>query len=75
MEDFSEISNDLLAAGGGIMVKTEEELFRELKILIDSEDGREQMGAMAKRCVEQQQGVTARHVALIHELLGREARQ
>ncbi len=71
MEDFSEISEDLLAAGGGMMVKTEEELFRELKTLLGNNEIQEHMGAMAKRRVEQQQGVTARHVALISEILGR----
>lgn len=71
MDDFAEISHDLLAVGGAMMVRDEEELYEGLKALLSHDQKRKQMGLLAGKLVKQQQGVTTRHVELVFELLGK----
>ncbi len=69
MEDFHEISQDLIIAGGAIMVSDEEHLRTSLEKLIINDDLRIRVGLAAETCIKAQQGVIARHIELIHSLL------
>lgn len=69
MEDFAEISQDLLTAGGAKMVGGEESLFQAVSIWLADARLRQDAGLAALRCVEKQQGVIERHLQLIHTLL------
>ena len=71
MDDFAEITDDLLTKGGGIMVENDEQMFDRLNRLLTDAEARERMGGQAKALVNQQQGVTARHIQLVFELLGK----
>jgi 3-deoxy-D-manno-octulosonic-acid transferase len=69
MEDFAEISQDLLTAGGAKRVGGEESLFQAVSIWLADARLRQDAGLAALRCVEKQQGVIERHLQLIHTLL------
>lgn len=69
MEDFAEISQDLLAAGGAERVRNGQELATALAILLADRQRRATMGEAARGVVAGQQGVTARHLHLIREVL------
>ncbi|MBB5349383.1 3-deoxy-D-manno-octulosonic acid transferase [Desulfoprunum benzoelyticum] len=69
MEDFAEISRDLVAAGGALTVSDRESLAEALNALLSSEDRRKIMGRHARRYVERQQGVVARHLTIIRPYL------
>ncbi len=72
MEDFEEISRDLIAAGGAQIVDSQEQMVALLSRLLDDAKSKEQLGQMAKDFVKQQQGITARHIAAIDHMLGLE---
>jgi 3-deoxy-D-manno-octulosonic-acid transferase len=69
MEDFAEISQDLLTAGGAKRVGGEESLFQAISVWLADARLRQDAGLAALRCVEKQQGVIERHLQLIHTLL------
>ena len=69
MEDFSEISADLLNLGGAMVCAGEEELFIEMEKLLRSADHRQKMGTQGRALVLQHRGVTGRHISLINETL------
>jgi 3-deoxy-D-manno-octulosonic-acid transferase len=69
MEDFHEISHDLITAGGAVMVTDETQLRATLEQLIRDSDLRKRMGLAAETCIKAQQGVITRHIELIHSLL------
>jgi 3-deoxy-D-manno-octulosonic-acid transferase len=69
MEDFAEISQDLLTAGGAKRVGGEESLFQAVDIWLADARLRQDAGLAALRCVEKQQGVIERHLQLIQTLL------
>ncbi|MCX5869956.1 MAG: hypothetical protein NTY00_04820 [Deltaproteobacteria bacterium] len=69
MEDFAEISQDLLTAGGAKRVGGEESLFQAAGIWLADARLRQDAGLAALRCIEKQQGVIERHLQLIHTLL------
>lgn len=69
MEDFAEISQALLAAGGAKTVGDRRELARALTALLADRQQRVAMGEAARRVVAAQQGVTERHLGLIREVL------
>lgn len=69
MEDFSEISEALLQAGGSQVIQDHNELTNVLqKILLDNQL-RQTMGNAASACIIRQQGVITRHLNLIKEML------
>jgi len=69
MEDFAEISQDLLTAGGAQRVGGEESLFQAASTWLADARLRKKAGQAAFRCVEKQQGVIERHLQLIQTLL------
>jgi len=69
MEDFAEISQDLLTAGGAIRVGGEESLFQAADTWLSDVRLRKEAGLAALKCVENQQGVIERHLQLIQAIL------
>ena len=69
MEDFAEISQDLLTAGGAQRVGGEESLFQAAGTWLANTRLRKKAGLAALGCVEKQQGVIERHLQLIQTLL------
>ena len=69
MEDFLEVSRDLVQAGGALAVADEEELYQRLKILFADAGLRRRMGKNSVALLQRQQGATSRHVELIRTLL------
>jgi len=70
MEDFAEISRDLLAAGAAGQVRHSEEMAAFVSRLLVDDSCRNRMGDMGKKMLAAREGVTARHLALISEVLG-----
>jgi 3-deoxy-D-manno-octulosonic-acid transferase len=75
MEDFAEISRDLLAVGGARQVHDEEELHAGLSFLLNDPAARERAGQQAQGLVASRRGVTEAHVGLIRDMLTREGRK
>lgn len=71
MEDFPEIADDLLNAGGAVQVGDEEQLFDRLSNWLDDELLRAEIGAQGAAVVANRRNVTARHLALIREILAK----
>jgi len=69
MEDFSEISKELIQAGGGIMVQNQTELTAKIIELLQDPDRLHESGRSAKICITAKQGVIDRHLHLIKEML------
>jgi 3-deoxy-D-manno-octulosonic-acid transferase len=69
MEDFSEISRELIQAGGGIMVQNQTELTAKITELLQDPDRLHESGRSAKICITAKQGVIDRHLHLIKEML------
>ena len=69
MEDFSEISKQLLQAKGSIMIRDQQGLTVNLLALLKDVQLLEKTGNAARICITQQQGVIARHIRLIKEML------
>lgn len=69
MDDFTEVSSDLLKAGGASMVKNEVELTSTLNKLLTSPETRHQQGKKAEQFIDSQRGVVANHLVLIRKLL------
>ena len=69
MEDFSEISDALLLAGGSFMVKDQSELSTTLQKILENDQLRQQMGDASRACINSQQGVIERHIQLIKKML------
>ena len=74
MEDFAEISRDLLAVGGARQVNNTEELRAELSLLLADPAERERAGRQAQELIAARRGVTEAHIVLIRSLLAREER-
>lgn len=71
MEDFEEIAGDLLAAGGAVRVDGVEAMLLILEKWLGDDKIRQAAGQCAARLVEEQRGVTARHVGLLRQVLMR----
>ena len=69
MDDFSEISDNLLSAKGSIMVHNQEELTTTILALLQNPELLQQTGEAAHGCILKQQGVIKRHIKLIEEML------
>jgi 3-deoxy-D-manno-octulosonic-acid transferase len=74
MEDFAEISRDLLAAGGARQVHDAEELCAALSLLLGDSVERERAGRRGQELIAARRGVTEAHLALIRSVLAREER-
>jgi len=72
MEDFSEISRDLIAAEGAVQVCNEEDLCENLSLLLGDEARRERTGRKAQCLVASRRGVTEAHIDLVRKMLMRE---
>jgi len=69
MNDFHEISERLIKAGGAIMVQNNKELTTSLEQLITDETYRQKTGNAAQSFINSQQGVIKRHLQLIRCML------
>jgi 3-deoxy-D-manno-octulosonic-acid transferase len=69
MEDFAEISAELLADGGALRVEDGEALFQAARTWLADSRLRGEAGHAALACVKKQQGVIDRHLQLIQTLL------
>lgn len=69
MQDFSEIAQALLNAGGAVAISGCNDLIELLTRLLTSPDIRTEQGLAAKRCIEKQRGVIEKHLELISRIL------
>jgi 3-deoxy-D-manno-octulosonic-acid transferase len=69
MEDFSEIAQSLIEAGGAHLVKNYQEMSTILLKLAVNEKLRTSQGRIAQQIVARKRGVIERHLQLIHGLL------
>jgi 3-deoxy-D-manno-octulosonic-acid transferase len=70
MDDFTEISSDLLAKDAAIVCHDEDDIFEILKQLLVSATLRKEMGDQAQALVLHHRGVTKRHLEIIHFIIG-----
>ena len=69
MDDFIEISSDLLEKDAAIICHDEDDIFEILKKLLVNAALRKEMGEQAQALVLQHRGVTKRHIEIIHFLI------
>ena len=69
MEDFPEISNDMLAAGAALQVDCGEDLLRLTTKLFTEDSLREKMATASIQLINKNKGVTERHLELIRSVL------
>ncbi len=69
MQDFCEIADALIEAGGATQISGHQQLTEILSTLITSPELRTRQGQAALNCVESQRGVINRHLELIGRLL------
>jgi 3-deoxy-D-manno-octulosonic-acid transferase len=69
MDDFTEISSDLLEKDAAIVCHDEEEIFEILKKLLVNSTLRKKMGEDAQALFLQHRGVTKRHIEIIQFIL------
>jgi 3-deoxy-D-manno-octulosonic-acid transferase len=70
MDDFIEISSDLLEKNAAIICHDEDDIFETLKKLLVNTTLRKEMGGQAQALVLQHRGVTKRHIEIINFLIG-----
>ncbi len=68
MEDFAEISRDLLAGGGAGQVTAADDLAEACQQLLADPDARKRMGTAAAAVVAARRGVVANHLQLLQAL-------
>ena len=69
MENFREIADELLCAGGALMVTDEESLTEKIRFLLSSPEKRRAMGLNARRVVENHRGASGRNLKMISDIL------
>jgi 3-deoxy-D-manno-octulosonic-acid transferase len=69
MEDFSEIAESLIQAGGAREVSDQQQLPKVLDELLLNSDLRAKMGQAAQKCVRRHQTIIANHLQLIEKFL------
>ncbi len=69
MDNFLDIAEGLVKAGGAFQITYPEELTEKVLLLLNNEDKRKQMGAEAAKFVRSQKGVTEKNLALIRKIL------
>lgn len=69
MEDFFEISGEMMHAGGAIMVRDQIELMSNLEALLRNPEWLRKKGTAAREYSQTKIGVVANHLSIIKELL------
>ncbi|MDH4222658.1 MAG: 3-deoxy-D-manno-octulosonic acid transferase [candidate division Zixibacteria bacterium] len=69
MDNFKAAANLLLSAGGGIMVKDQEELYQKIYMLLENTNLRNQLGIKSKETLLSQTGTSDKTVQLLLDLL------
>ena len=69
MDDFTEISADLLERAAAIVCHDEDDIFEVMKKLLVNDTLRKEMGKRAQKLVLQHRGVTKRHIEIIQIIL------
>ena len=69
MDDFTEISSDLLEKDAAIVCHDEDDIFEVLKKLLTNNTLREKMGDAAQSLVLQHRGVSKRHIEILHFII------
>ncbi len=69
MEDFSEVTEELVAAGGAFQASDEKTLYQLFKNLIENPNFRKEAGTAGFTFVKERQGVIDRHLELIRKYL------
>ncbi len=69
MEDFSEIADSLLKAGGAVEIDDGQKMSKVLTELLSKPDYRLQMGRAAQKCVFERHDIIANHLQLIEKFL------
>ncbi len=69
MEDFAEISRDLVTAGGAQIITNSEELVSQTLILLNSPELFAERGAAARDIVQRNKGVVERHLNIVAQHL------
>jgi len=69
MEDFFEVSGELMHAGGAIMVRDQIELLSNLEALLRNPEWLQKKGTAAREYSQTKMGVVAKHLSIIKELL------
>lgn len=70
MFNFKEISEALIQAGGGFMVRDKEELYAQLDSLLSNKELSASMGERAFKVIAANSGATARTINAVHGLIG-----
>ncbi len=69
MENYFDISGELMQAGGGIMVRDQIDLMSNLEALLKNPEWLQKKGTAARDYCLTKQGVIAKHLSVIQELL------
>ncbi|MBI5559521.1 MAG: 3-deoxy-D-manno-octulosonic acid transferase [Deltaproteobacteria bacterium] len=69
MEDFADVVEDMLSAGCAVQARTEDELYRGIRLYLGNQELRKEKGKAAREFVESRQGVSMRHIELIRQVL------
>jgi len=69
MDDFREISQELLASRAGFQVSNKSELISTLELLITSAEIREEVGENARTFMTKHKNVLPAHLAMIRNYL------
>jgi 3-deoxy-D-manno-octulosonic-acid transferase len=69
MEDFSEIADSLVKAGGALRIDNGQMMLKILAELLNNNDHRFQMGQAAQKCVLGRHDIIANHLQLIEKFL------
>jgi 3-deoxy-D-manno-octulosonic-acid transferase len=69
MEDFSEIADDLVAAGGAVVIDDKHQMQNNLAELLNDPNRRSQMGQAAQKCVLEHHDIITKHLDLIEKNL------
>ena len=73
MEDFLDAKALLDKTGGGIQVKSGEELIEKMRYYLEHRDKADGVGQAARSAVMLNKGAAGKHAAVIHRLLGKRA--
>jgi len=68
MENFREIADELVQAGGAVRIRDERELSEELARLLSDPELRDRIGERARRLVEKHRGASRKNLELINRL-------
>ena len=69
MENFGEIADDLVDAGGAVRIKDEADLTGRLAEILSDPERRKRMGEKARRVVESRRGASQKNLGLIKNLV------